>query len=35
MAKYVAERDGGLVQRQRKRGMLAYICPLLLCFGKA
>ncbi|XP_047941507.1 plant intracellular Ras-group-related LRR protein 5-like [Salvia hispanica] len=37
MAKYVAERDGGLVQRQRKRGMLAYICLLLLCFptGKA
>ncbi|KAG6414179.1 hypothetical protein SASPL_126897 [Salvia splendens] len=37
MAKYVAERDGGLVQRHKKRGILAYICLLLLCFptGKA
>ncbi|KAL1531168.1 plant intracellular Ras-group-related LRR protein 5-like [Salvia divinorum] len=37
MANFVAERDGRLVLRHKKRGMLAYICPLLLCFatGKA
>ncbi|XP_057767887.1 plant intracellular Ras-group-related LRR protein 5-like isoform X2 [Salvia miltiorrhiza] len=33
MAKFVVERDERLVQRKKKRGVFAYICPLLLCFG--
>lgn len=33
MGNYVAERDRRLVQRKKKRGLLAFICPVLLCFG--
>ncbi|KAH6779314.1 hypothetical protein C2S52_010551 [Perilla frutescens var. hirtella] len=33
MANLVAERDGMLVQRRKKRGFFSFMCPLLLCFG--